>query len=48
MNVRLLNVLPEHMGPLVIASLRQHNAELAAGAIVVVDESKTRVRVLPL
>jgi hypothetical protein len=40
--------LPEHMGPVVIAALRQHDADLAAGAIVVIEERKLRVRVLPL
>ncbi len=46
--VRGQNVLPEHMGPLVVAALRQHDVALAAGAIVVVEEKKSRVRVLPL
>jgi predicted nuclease of predicted toxin-antitoxin system len=46
--VRGQNVLPEHMGPLVIAAPRQHDAALAAGALVVVEEKKSRVRVLPL
>lgn len=48
LQVRGQNVLPEHMGPVVIAALRQHDADLAAGAIVVVEERKLRVRVLPL
>ena len=42
------DVLPGHMGPVVVAALRQHEAALTAGAIVVVDERKSRVRVLPL
>jgi predicted nuclease of predicted toxin-antitoxin system len=46
--VRGQNVLPEHMGPLVIAALQQHDGALAAGALVVVEEKKCRVRVLPL
>jgi predicted nuclease of predicted toxin-antitoxin system len=46
--VRGQNVLPEHLGPLVIAALQQHDAALAAGALVVVEEKKCRVRVLPL
>ena len=46
--VRGQNVLPEHMGSLVIAALRQHEASLISGALVVVDEKKSRVRVLPL
>lgn len=46
--VRGQDVLPEHMGTLVVAALRQHDSALAAGALVVVEEKKTRVRVLPL
>ncbi|MBL8865739.1 MAG: DUF5615 family PIN-like protein [Planctomycetia bacterium] len=48
LQVRGQNVLPEHMGPVVFVALRQHDADLAGGAIVVVDEKKLRVRVLPL
>lgn len=48
LQVRGQNVLPEDMGSLVIAALRQHDATLAAGALVVVEEKKSRVRVLPL
>jgi predicted nuclease of predicted toxin-antitoxin system len=40
--VRGQNGLPEHMGPLVIAPLCQHDAALAAGALVVVEEKKSR------
>ena len=46
--VRGQNVLPDHMGPIVAAALKQHQTELAAGALVVVDESTSRVRVLPI
>src|SRR5438270_9805637 len=45
--VRGQAVLPKDIGPLVIAALRQHESALAAGAIVVVDKRKSRVRVLP-
>jgi predicted nuclease of predicted toxin-antitoxin system len=48
LQVRGEDVLPDHMGLLVIAALRQHDADLAAGALVVVDESKCRVRILPI
>ncbi|HEY1377149.1 MAG TPA: DUF5615 family PIN-like protein [Gemmataceae bacterium] len=48
LQVRGQNVLPEHLGPVVIAALRQYEAVLAAGAVVVVEETKCRVRVLPL
>ncbi len=48
LQVRGQDVLPDHMGVLVVAALRQHEADLASGALVVVDESKSRVRVLPI
>jgi predicted nuclease of predicted toxin-antitoxin system len=41
-------VLPEDIGPVVIAALGQQDAALAAGALVVVDVKTSRVRVLPL
>jgi predicted nuclease of predicted toxin-antitoxin system len=46
--VRGQDVLPEDIGPGVGAALRQYDAALAAGALVVVDVKKSRVRVLPL
>ena len=48
LRVRGQDVLPEDIGPVVIAALRQHDAALASGALVVVDSKKSRVRVLPL
>jgi len=41
-------VLSEDVGKVVVAALQQFDAELAAGALVVVELSKSRVRVLPL
>lgn len=46
--VRTQRVLPEHIGPLVLAALGQYESELSAGALVVVEPAKSRVRVLPL
>jgi predicted nuclease of predicted toxin-antitoxin system len=48
LQIRGQDVMPDHMGPLVIAALRQHESYLAAGALVVIDSSRCRVRVLPL
>jgi predicted nuclease of predicted toxin-antitoxin system len=48
LQIRGQDVLPSRIGSLVIAALRQHEADLAAGALVVVDERRCRVRVLPL
>jgi hypothetical protein len=48
LQVRGEDVLPDHMGQLVVAAIRQHETELASGALVVVEERKNRVRVLPI
>jgi len=48
LQVRAQSTLPEDIGPIVIAALRKHDAELAAGALVVVDSKKSRIRLLPL
>lgn len=45
--VRGQQVLPEHMSTTVIAAIRQYETELNAGALVVLDENRSRVRVLP-
>lgn len=41
-------VLPDRASPSVLAALRQYEAELEAGALVVVDTAKARVRILPI
>ena len=48
LQIRSGNILPEHLEDLVIAALIQHEADLSAGALVVVDKSRIRVRVLPI
>lgn len=48
LQVRGQDVLPDRMESLVLAALRQHDADLASGALVVVDESRSRVRILPI
>lgn len=48
LQVRTQDVTPEHLESLVVAVLRQHEAELDAGALVTVDEVRSRVRILPL
>lgn len=48
LQVRGQDVLPDHMGNLVIAAIGQHETDLEAGALVVVEESKNRVRILPI
>ncbi len=46
--IRAENILPDYLGGSVVAALNQHEADLSSGALVVVDESRSRVRVLPI
>ena len=46
--VRSHDVAPDHLGPLVLGALRAHGDALESGALVTVDESKSRVRILPI
>lgn len=46
--IRTEDVSPDALGLRAISSLRRFAAELAAGALVVVDEGRDRVRILPL
>jgi predicted nuclease of predicted toxin-antitoxin system len=48
LQLRSREVLPEDIGPVVMSALRQFDTALGAGAMVVVDQRKSRVRVLPL
>jgi predicted nuclease of predicted toxin-antitoxin system len=48
LQVRGQDVLPDRIGDLVVAALQAHEGHLAAGALVVVEEKKRRVRLLPL
>ena len=48
LQIRAENILPDHLGGTVIAALSQHESDLSSGALVVVDESRSRVRVLPI
>jgi len=46
--VRTQNVLPSHLAPILFPALQQFSRELHAGAIVLIDEARHRVRLLPL
>ena len=48
LQIRAEDILPDHLESSVIAALNQHERDLASGALVVVDESRSRVRVLPI
>ena len=47
LQLRGQKVLPEHVGTQVLAAVHQYEAELAKGALVVVEVGRSRVRVLP-
>ncbi len=46
--VRTQNLLPEAMGEIVLLVLRTQSEQLSRGALITVEPSKFRVRVLPL
>ncbi len=46
--VRAQNILPSHLAITVIAVLRSNQESLEQGALIVVDEGRARVRILPL
>ena len=48
LQIRGQDVLPDHLDDVVTAALKQHDVDLASGALVVVDETGSRVRVLPI
>ena len=46
--VRTQDVSPEHLGPIVLRALRANVEALESGALVTIDEAKSRVRILPI
>jgi predicted nuclease of predicted toxin-antitoxin system len=46
--VRAQNVFPKHLGKFLLSALKQHEELLEKGALIVVDESEARARILPL
>jgi predicted nuclease of predicted toxin-antitoxin system len=46
--MRTQDVLPDQAGARVVSAIRQHEADLLTGAIVVIDEARLRTRILPL
>ena len=46
--VRSHNVLPEHLEEIVVTTIRAYQPQLLQGAIVTVDESRGKVRMLPI
>ncbi len=48
LQIRAQDVLPIHLERTVLAALAQHDVDLSSGALVVVDETRSRVRLLPI
>ena len=46
--VRSQDVLPEHLEQIVITTIRRYESQLQEGALVTVDESRGKVRLLPI
>ena len=45
---RTQDVTPDHLGDIVVAALREHKEILERGALITIDESRLRARILPL
>jgi len=46
--VRTQDVTPQYLEAMVIGALKKYESLLEAGALIVLDEGKSRVRILPL
>ena len=46
--VRAHDVLPAHLEQILVKAIQTYEAQLQQGAIITVDESRSRVRVLPI
>ena len=46
--VRTQDVTPNHLGDIVVAALHEHQEILERGALITIDESRLRARILPL
>ena len=46
--VRTQNVFPAHLEPMLMPVVREHATALSRGALLIIDEQKARVRILPL
>lgn len=46
--VRVQDVTPKHLSALVVSALHQFKKHLDVGALITIDEKKSRARILPL
>lgn len=45
--VRAQNIMPESLGPRLVQIVRQYESVLESGALITVDENRSRLRILP-
>ena len=45
--VRAKDIMPQSLGNLLMAVLREHQSVIESGALLTVTEDRTRVRILP-
>jgi hypothetical protein len=46
--VRTQDVLPAYLEPILVPVVQKYEKELEAGCLIVVEEARARVRILPL
>jgi predicted nuclease of predicted toxin-antitoxin system len=46
--MRTQNVLPEYWGKEIVSTINEYASQLEKGALIVLDDTKSRVRILPL
>lgn len=46
--VRAQDVTPQHLEQVVVSILREHATLIAEGALIIIDEGQSRIRILPL
>ena len=46
--LRVQDLMPDRLAPRLIAVLRQFQAELTEGALITVDERRSKARILPI
>jgi predicted nuclease of predicted toxin-antitoxin system len=44
---RTQDVSPDHLGPVIVGALQAHREALEQGALLTIDPSKSRLRILP-
>ncbi len=46
--VRAEDIMPDSLGPIVVQVINEHRASLESGALITIDERRSRVRILPI